>query len=595
MTSSEMKISGGTLALRKKNGILQPYWYASYTSSKGYTAFIRLCPWEGTPPKDMKASSLGNKAFELSRARAMGLMEAALAKIKGGVRSLDDLEHTEKEAASHRLRDMYHRSAKDKVVLSYPKKPGEESPIWTRYVKESGGWRSSSQQYVSVRRIFGKFVAFILERKGVQEFPLDEITPDDLNAFLESIGNLAPRTWNEYLVTLRRVFRVLANYTAAYNWLVKAKRRNVEVISREIFSPEEIMEIVAMAERLGEVMIRSMVIVASCTGLRLKDICLLQWQSVDLDKGIISLRTYKTGGDVKLPIWPALKEELIRLKDSCEKAPRSHDYVMPDAAAQYQRNPFNLIDRLRRVLKALGYGAKQEDVAPQEGSRKPLELEICSQDEITKRVLEGLENPKCTWSDHRKANGKFYLSEYLSGKTIVQIAKEQNKSKGGIYGYLADLEKLSGVSIIKKPLWALLEKNSPRGNLLSELPASGRKHRASLRGWHSFRGSFIMAALHAGANVDTLKKLMGSRNVEVVYDHYVKATPQFLEEGLGRHVPDYALATVPTEPERVLVNATPLEERHRLAVSLLERAKPENAMAVIAEVLEILGDVLPQK
>ena len=104
-----------------------------------------------------------------------------------------------------------------------------------------------------------------------------------------------------------------------------------------------------------------------------------------------------------------------------------------------------------------------------------------------------------------------------------------------------------------------------------------------------------MAAVHAGANVDTLKKLMGSRNVEVVYDHYVKATPQFLEEGLGRHVPDYALATVPTEPERVLVNATPLEERHRLAVSLLERAKPENAMAVIAEVLEILGDVLPQK
>ena len=99
-----------------------------------------------------------------------------------------------------------------------------------------------------------------------------------------------------------------------------------------------------------------------------------------------------------------------------------------------------------------------------------------------------------------------------------------------------------------------------------------------------------MAALHAGANVDTLKKLMGSRNVDVVYEHYVKDTPQFLEEGLGRHVPDYALATAPTEMERTLVNVTPLEERHRLAVNLLKQAKPENAMEVINKTLEILGD-----
>ena len=593
MCFCDMKEAGarniGSLALRKKKGVLQPYWYASYTSARGYTSFIRLCPWEGKPPADSKATSLGDKVFELSRARAMGLMESAIRKVKGGALSLDDLQHTEKIAAAHRLRNVYHRDSGNKVVLTYSEQPGTENPVWSRFVKELGGWHSSQRQYNNVRRIFDKFVVFILERKGVQKFPLDEVTAEDVSAFLESVGDLAPRTWNEYLVTLRRVFKVLANYSTAYNWLLNAKRRNMEMISREIFSSEEIMEIVTMAERLGEVLVKNMVIIASCTGLRLKDICLLQWQSVDLTKGTISLKTYKTGGDVKLPLWPALAQELKQILASCTTKPHSSDYVLPEAAAQYERNPVNLIDRLHRVLKALGYGEGPERQTSIE-EKERLALEFCSQSEISKRVIDALESPACTWSEHRKTNGKFYLSEYLSGKTIIQIAAEQHKSKGGIYGYLTELEKLTGVSIIKKPLWFLLAKHSQRGNLHSEKPLSGRKHRASLRGWHSFRGSFIMAALHAGANVDTLKKLMGSRNVDVVYEHYVKATPQFLEEGLGRHVPDYALATAPAEMERTLVNVTPLEERHRLAVNLLKQAKPENAMEVINKTLEILGD-----
>ena len=95
-----------------------------------------------------------------------------------------------------------------------------------------------------------------------------------------------------------------------------------------------------------------------------------------------------------------------------------------------------------------------------------------------------------------------------------------------------------------------------------------------------------MSALQAGANIDTLKKLIGSKNVEVLYEHYVKATPEFMQKGLGQHVPLHALAEAPQRP---MLIATPIEERIRLAISRLKLINSTNWESISTEVLGILG------
>ena len=100
-----------------------------------------------------------------------------------------------------------------------------------------------------------------------------------------------------------------------------------------------------------------------------------------------------------------------------------------------------------------------------------------------------------------------------------------------------------------------------------------------------------MAALNEGANIETIKKVLGSKMVEVIMEHYIKATPQFLEKGLGQHVPIHALATASAEPERTMIIATPLEKRVELVIRLLKQATSQNWKRVYTEALEILGDI----
>ena len=378
---------------------------------------------------------------------------------------------------------------------------------------------------------------------------------------------------------------MLASYSPALDMLNKIKRRKDIGISREIFNPQEIIEIEAMAEQMGESLIKSLVIIASCTGLRLKDMCLLQWKSIDLEKQTIALKTCKTGGEVNLPMWPALYQELTKLSTSTQHPLSPDDYVLPDAADQYKRNSSNLLDRLHRVLQALGYGGGITRSAKKASEN----LKSCPPSETMEYVKNALNSPQCTWGEKRKTNALLYLSQYIEGKSISELARENGKSEGGIHGYLSELEKISNVTILRRPLLPLAtQNNTKRGELRSETPTSGRKNRASLRGWHSFRGSFVMSALQAGANIDTLKKLIGSKNVEVLYDHYVKATPEFMQKGLGQHVPLHALAEAP-QPQQPMINITPVEDRIHLAISKLRLINSKNWESISTEVLGILG------
>lgn len=574
----------GITLLKTKNGSLRPKWYGRYTVD-GKSRTFPLCRWKGVPPANGSILSLGDEAFERSREEAKALFRTMLLDIKGGNQSQEDLKHTLQIVAQHKLRNKYKKETNEEILICLPPANQTEYPLWEKFIHVSGGCQCGQNQLKHIKSMVKNFIHFILEHQKAEKLPLDSVSGEDIQAFLQSdsIRNLSPRSWNEYLITLRRVFKTLASYSSAFDMLNNIKRRKEVGISREIFTPQEILEIETMAEQMGESLIKSLVIIASCTGLRLKDMCLLQWKSIDLEKQTIALKTCKTGGEVNLPMWPALYQELTKLSTSAQHALSPDDYVLPDAADQYNRNSSNLLDRLHRVLQALGYGGVITRVSKKDSKN----LKSYSLKETIECVKNVLNSPQCTWSEKRKTKGLLYLSQYMEGKPLSEIARENGNSKGGIHGYLSDLEKISNVAILRRPSLPLATHNTKRGELRSETPTSGRKNRASLRGWHSFRGSFVMSALQAGANIDTLKKLIGSKNVEVLYEHYVKATPEFMQKGLGQHVPLHALAEAPQRP---MLIATPIEERIRLAISRLKLINSTNWESISTEVLGILGE-----
>ena len=571
--------------IRNENGDFRPKWYGRYTID-GKSHRLPLCRWEGTPPPDGDLSKLGDEVFERSRARADALLRSKLAVFLKEVRSEEDLKHTEYMAAKHRLRANYRKELSGEVFVE--READGACSVWQRFMQSVGSLGCSERQADYYRVIVERFSDFVLARYPDKKVALGDLNETDVQAFMDSIRDFSARTWNAHLVVLRKVFRRLASYSTACDWLASAKRRAKDEISREIFSGREIMEIEAMAERIGDFLVCSMVIIASCTGLRLKDICFLQWRSVDFRSNTINLKTFKTGGQVGLPMWPSLAAELSRLWRA--KKPGAV-YVLPEAADQYERNPKTLLERLHRVLFALGYGGSRGDDGAEGLPRVAGALpEVCPSAEVLERVQEALNDPVCKWTPKRKEKSLECARRYLEGASLSQVAAAIGGSKSRASEYISDLEKLTGAAIIRKPIMSLIVPQEERGGLRSEKPEGSRARRASLRGWHSFRGSFVMAAKEAGADMDAIKKYMGSKTVDVILEHYVKATPQFMDKGIGQHVPDFALATAPAETERALVNATPLEDRVRLAVNLVKTLTPENASALRDELLRILED-----
>lgn len=100
---------------------------------------------------------------------------------------------------------------------------------------------------------------------------------------------------------------------------------------------------------------------ASETGLRLKDLCLLKWEDVKLDDGNIDTTTYKTGAHVVIPLFGELLEGLRRMHhqlwmDSVSSVEGTPDdispYVMPNLAKKYQSgdNSGNIDVNLREIF-----------------------------------------------------------------------------------------------------------------------------------------------------------------------------------------------------------------------------------------------------
>ena len=103
----------------------------------------------------------------------------------------------------------------------------------------------------------------------------------------------------------------------------------------------------------GDPFIYPLIVTGMCTAMRRGDCCTLLRQSVELEAGFVTVKTSKTGEYVQIPISP-LRRGVLE-KAMAEPSPDAPHYVFPALAAQYEINPDHLTDRVRRVMRAVGF------------------------------------------------------------------------------------------------------------------------------------------------------------------------------------------------------------------------------------------------
>ena len=174
---------------------------------------------------------------------------------------------------------------------------------------------------------------------------VNELNPELCQAFAEYLRTtaLAVDSHNRKIKRLRKIFECLRDYYEGENpFKAKSLLRNPReeqdtVVRRLAFTKEQEAKLrEVLADSIHRVMnkpeIRVVYYFGMYTGQRLKDCVLLKWENVDLARGRLWVKQFKTGKEVTIPIAPELREVLIEAQGW-----RTNQYVCPKTAQRYNQ------------------------------------------------------------------------------------------------------------------------------------------------------------------------------------------------------------------------------------------------------------------
>jgi integrase len=313
------------------------WWYCRVTINGHYICQNLGVLIRGTIPE--KLTDLGDEAFERSRFMAKAAMDKFLA-------SLDA------RASEEELIQKVHVIRTGSRIKSIPL--SEMFKEW----KELPRRREPSRRYLeTTASVFARFTTF-LKKNYPNVNMASDILPDMARAYLksEAARGISPKTYNNNLIFVRSCFEALHTEAGLVkNPFEGIPTKEEETIFRKPFSSAELAAITEAAK--GDPFIYPIIITGMCTAMRRGDCCMLKWESVDLRRKFITVKTSKTGETVKIPIFP-LFEDVLRNTPN-----EGSEFVFPQQAAMYEVNPDGITLRVRKVLELAGFADLEDNEA----------------------------------------------------------------------------------------------------------------------------------------------------------------------------------------------------------------------------------------
>lgn len=242
---------------------------------------------------------------------------------------------------------------------------------WDTYLKQINRPDSGAATLAQYKKHFGLFLAWIQGERPVIErvADIDDDTAKSYMAFVWNRG-VSSRTYNAYLQALKMVFRHLGEPAALdANPFDAILRKPSETVSRKEFTETQVAAIFdgfnkgftdpetgAEYKPMHADEMRVLLNLCCFTGCRGEDGCLMEWQNIDLERGLISYIPRKTarrsqGKAVTLPMHPQLKEVLDNAQSWRGENKAKEDYVIPQVAHRYHKTPTGIQADVMRIIR----------------------------------------------------------------------------------------------------------------------------------------------------------------------------------------------------------------------------------------------------
>jgi integrase len=199
--------------------------------------------------------------------------------------------------------------------------------------------------------------SFLKDLKAKAKSPLAAIAPPDVRRWTDSLraeGRSVPTT-NGALKVLSAAFEQARRlgYISTNPCLAISAQKDEEKADRDIFTLEQVRSLTDAARDTDW---EGAVLVGFYTGLRLRDVSSLLWDTIDTthpEKWFIRIITSKTGKGVAVPVHPELKRWLEKQKRGIGKAP-----VFQSLRGKYTGGKSGLSGQFKRLMEKAGVMGK---------------------------------------------------------------------------------------------------------------------------------------------------------------------------------------------------------------------------------------------
>ena len=207
-----------------------------------------------------------------------------------------------------------------------------------------------------------QFVEFFASKKYKTANEITAVEAEEYMAYRWKDG-ISGATYNDILNRLRIVFSLAVPEQENPFEKIKSKPKHTE--ERQAFTEEQLQQIwKTLASSAFHIMhkgeVEILLTLALNTGLRLGDLCNLQWKSIDFNKRMIKVIPSKTksssGKKVLLPMNDQVYDALLNQHALTEE----NNYVLPQLANRYAYNKDGISHDIIRLLEVSGIQTKEE-------------------------------------------------------------------------------------------------------------------------------------------------------------------------------------------------------------------------------------------
>jgi integrase len=199
-------------------------------------------------------------------------------------------------------------------------------------------------------RFIPRFAAWLQENHKLVA-TLNDISSRHCQEWLESLisEGLATSTVHAAKSGLSSLFKALGPDAGIVgNPALFVKLPPAVSVGRDSFTDEQVDLLLLQADSE----LRPLIFLIACTGLRVKDTCLLLWRETDLVNGRLRRVQAKTGRVVDVLLPPACRRWL-------EGLPRTNEYVLPNHAEKYRAGRYYFVLKVNKLLRSLGISHNQ--------------------------------------------------------------------------------------------------------------------------------------------------------------------------------------------------------------------------------------------